>query len=455
MTTLSQLRGAFVAAMLSEPARHARERLRSWMRGATGRARRLELFWLASDPYSHLLAQALTRLLPVLPLELDLVVLPEPAVDVDPEPELRRAFALRDAAEVAPHFGLAFPAAPSPPDAALVARAEAVLLRRRAAAEQLEVAVQVGAALWARDAAALGALEAAHGAVPADECEELLGRAVALARARGHYRGGMVYYEGEWYGGVDRVQTLLERLRAEGLADAHGLAWQALDRLQASPHDTPPPASVAPIFRAAARPGRARGSGATRRPKLELFFSFRSPYSYLALSRTKHFALSYPVDLELRPVLLGGLAMPAHKRRYIVADAKREADRLALPFGRICEPLGLGVERCLAAFEHAEGLGRGFELMQSVMRGIWAEARDPASDADLRFVVERAGLPWRPVRRALGEAAWRARVADNAAALRDAGLWGVPSFRIGDFTTWGQDRIPLVERRIRDTLGWP
>jgi 2-hydroxychromene-2-carboxylate isomerase len=37
----------------------------------------------------------------------------------------------------------------------------------------------------------------------------------------------------------------------------------------------------------------------------------------------------------------------------------------------------------------------------------------------------------------------------NRLALHDdAALWGVPSFRVGELTTWGQDRLPLVAHAL-------
>ena len=39
----------------------------------------------------------------------------------------------------------------------------------------------------------------------------------------------------------------------------------------------------------------------------------------------------------------------------------------------------------------------------------------------------------------------------NAAATDMAvfNLWGVPSFKVGDFVAWGQDRLPLLADRLR------
>jgi 2-hydroxychromene-2-carboxylate isomerase len=86
------------------------------------------------------------------------------------------------------------------------------------------------------------------------------------------------------------------------------------------------------------------------------------------------------------------------------------------------------------------------------MRGIWSEAKDVAEYVDLRTVVERAGLDWNAARAALepdrmAEAMKQANA--YAADLAVIGLWGVPSFRVGDFVAWGNDRLPLLADRLR------
>ena len=46
----------------------------------------------------------------------------------------------------------------------------------------------------------------------------------------------------------------------------------------------------------------------------------------------------------------------------------------------------------------------------------------------------------------MADDSWRDKVEENRAAMFDAGSWGVPTLRLGDFTTWGQDRLWLVAR---------
>ena len=55
--------------------------------------------------------------------------------------------------------------------------------------------------------------------------------------------------------------------------------------------------------------------------------------------------------------------VPLAKRLYIVKDCKREADRLEIPFGHICDPVGRGVERCLAVFAYAEREGKAYTFV--------------------------------------------------------------------------------------------
>jgi len=144
-----------------------------------------------------------------------------------------------------------------------------------------------------------------------------------------------------------------------------------------------------------------------------------------------------------------GLPVPTVKRMYIVHDAKREADRLGIPFGELCDPLGAGVDNCLAIAHWAAARGQAMAFARSAMRGIWAEARDVSEYVDLRHIVERAGLPWEDARAALGSADAVKAAQTNATDLAVYNLWGVPSLRCGDFIAWGQDRLPLLADRLR------
>jgi 2-hydroxychromene-2-carboxylate isomerase len=185
---------------------------------------------------------------------------------------------------------------------------------------------------------------------------------------------------------------------------------------------------------------------------VDLWFSFRSPYSYLALERIEDTLRGLPATLNLRPIapmIARGMPLADQKRMYIARDVRREADRLGVPFGNICDPAGKAVEHCLAIAPLAAAEGKALPFARSALRGVWAEARDLTEYVDLRRVVERAGLSWDAAKAALGAPAGAAAASANADDLAVIGLWGVPSMRAGDFVAWGQDRLPLLADRLR------
>ena len=379
---------------------------RGWHRLARRGRRRLRFFHQVDDPYSHLLLQMLPKLVGAVPLSLETIVVPPPQEDHD----LRAAYSLKDATELAARHGLVFEHGGELPDPDSVARANAVLLR---GAVDLGRAADVGAALWRGDA-----IDDVDTSSVAAQLADNMG---VLERA-GHYQGGMLKYEGEWYWGPDRLHYLEARLRDEGLEVAPCL-----------PEATPAEPTSADV--------------------LEMFYSFRSPYSYIAIDRVRAMCGKHDVALQLRPVLpmvMRGLKVPLRKRLYIARDVAREARRLGVPFGKLCDPLGIGIEHCMAIFGYAEREGKAAAFASSVGRGAWAEALDIANEEDLATLVRRAGLDWAVAKKRLGDYGWKAMADDNRELLLSLGMWGVPSFRFGDYVIWGNDRLDRLEERMAE-----
>lgn len=189
--------------------------------------------------------------------------------------------------------------------------------------------------------------------------------------------------------------------------------------------------------------------------RVDFFFSFRSPYSYLAAPRAFALADRFDVDVVFRgvvPMAMRGQAVPLAKRLHTLRDAKREAVRLGMPFGRLHDPIGDGAMRCLLVSEHARHAGRAREFVLGASRAIWAQATDVARDDGLRTVCERAGLRWADCRAALDDPAMHARVDANTEALGRLGLWGVPVLAFDGNRFWGQDRIEDAERALAEQL---
>ncbi len=75
------------------------------------------------------------------------------------------------------------------------------------------------------------------------------------------------------------------------------------------------------------------------RPRVELYYSYRSPYSYLAIGRLKRWAEAERVDIAIRPVLPLAVRDPAFFDQvnplfvpYLMHDTQRVAEYLGVPF---------------------------------------------------------------------------------------------------------------------------
>jgi len=147
-------------------------------------------------------------------------------------------------------------------------------------------------------------------------------------------------------------------------------------------------------------------------------------------------------------MVMRGLPVPLEKRRYISQDAAREAFVRGIPFGRLNDPLGRPTERGLALIPFAQRKGKGPDYVLSFMRGVWAEGLDAGSERGLCKIVQRAGLDWDEARPALKDQVWRQVAEQNRQEMFTLGLWGVPSFKVGDTVVWGQDRLWAVQQAL-------
>lgn len=193
-------------------------------------------------------------------------------------------------------------------------------------------------------------------------------------------------------------------------------------------------------------PGRT--PSADRKPQVEFFFSFRSPYSYLATPRAFALPQRYAVDLVwrgVRPMAMRGQPLPTSKQLYILRDATREANGLGLPFGPMYDPIGDGVWRCLCIAEHAQQVGKLAAFVTRAATAIWSEALDVRRDHALQALSESLGLDWTDCQRAMQREDYRERVETNTARLAALGHWGVPTFAFDGQLYWGQDRIADLE----------
>ena len=257
----------------------------------------------------------------------------------------------------------------------------------------------------------------------------------AYLKTLGHYQGGMIHYGGEWYWGIDRLHYLEDRLTALG----------ARQNESGETHIFTPPKVPRGTF--------------SEEPKtpidLHWYMSFRSPYSAISVDRISALAEKYNANLKIRfvlPMVMRGLPVSPAKKRYIPRDTAREALRLKIPFGKICDPVGKPVERGYAVLNWAIQQEKGLHFARAFFENVWSKGVDAGGDKGLRKIVESAGLNWSEAQITLKNDSWKSTAETNRAEMISLGIWGVPSFRVNDEIVWGQDRLWAVEDALQNLV---
>jgi 2-hydroxychromene-2-carboxylate isomerase len=194
--------------------------------------------------------------------------------------------------------------------------------------------------------------------------------------------------------------------------------------------------------------------------RLEFFFDYGSPYSYLADSRLEALAERTGAELRYRPMLLGAvfkatgnsspMANPCQaKRSYAALELQRWVAHLGVPFrGNPHFPINtLLLMRSAVAAQRA-GVFEPFH--RAVYPSFWAEGENLGEPEVLSRVLEKAGLDTRALLEAAGAPDVKAELRANTEEAVARGAFGAPTFFVGDQMFFGNDRLDFVERALLD-----
>lgn len=203
----------------------------------------------------------------------------------------------------------------------------------------------------------------------------------------------------------------------------------------------------------------------------DLFFSFRSPYSALAIGRYRALAEDYAVDIALRPVYPLAIREPdffernhPNWLRYTLLDVLRAAQFEGIPFGPprpdpIVQDLATlriaaeqpYIHRITRLGQAAARRGKGLAFAAEAARVIWGGAENWHEGPHLADAAERAGLDFAALEAEVEQdaEALDAEIAANQQALEHAGHWGVPTLVLDGEPFFGQDRIAMVTWRMK------
>ncbi|MEM1145949.1 MAG: DsbA family protein [Pseudomonadota bacterium] len=206
---------------------------------------------------------------------------------------------------------------------------------------------------------------------------------------------------------------------------------------------------------------------------IDVFWSFRSPYSYLVTPDLLKLQTDYEVDVRLRvvyPIAIRTKATLFNKDNrkpamYIVMDSIRRAEYLNLPFSwpnpdpivQDFETLEVAEEqpyiyRLSSLGVEAQRQGKGIEFAAAVSRLVFGGTAGWDQGDHLSNAAASIGLNLQAMDDAIDQGDHQESIEQNHQDLDALGHWGVPTLGVRGEPFFGQDRIDTLRWRL-DKLG--
>jgi 2-hydroxychromene-2-carboxylate isomerase len=205
---------------------------------------------------------------------------------------------------------------------------------------------------------------------------------------------------------------------------------------------------------------------------VDLFYSFRSPYSYLALPRTLKLVEEYDLAVNLRPVYPLAVRVPGFFKktnpqflRYVALDSVRVAQHENIPY-RFPRPDPIVqdmttlevapeqpyIHRLTRLGAMAQLEGRALDFTYAIARVLWDGSVEGWNAGNhLARAADKAGFDLAAMDEAISADPDRYAqvIAENEKAHAASGHWGVPTFVFDNEPFFGQDRIDLLVWRMQ------
>lgn len=192
--------------------------------------------------------------------------------------------------------------------------------------------------------------------------------------------------------------------------------------------------------------------------RIDCYLTPLSPWLYLAGRRPEEIAARHGAALHYKPcdpaalfARSGGQMLadrPESRKAYRLQELRRWSARLGMPLN--LRPAFFPVNPAPASYAiiaaQARGGGDIHELVRAIGRAAWAEDRDISDDAVLGDCLDAAGFP-----RGLTMSGLLTGAETYGRNLNDAleaGVFGFPTYVVGQELFWGQDRLDFLDDHL-------
>ena len=192
---------------------------------------------------------------------------------------------------------------------------------------------------------------------------------------------------------------------------------------------------------------------------VDFFFDFVSPYTYLAQTqlaalkeRTGARFRVWPIHLLNLMKQVGNVpttVICGNKMKYASRDIARWVSRYGVPFQ--LNPHVFSGDPTLALKGALVAQKQGVEdaYNRALFDAFWSEGLDVNDRAVLARRLDAAGLDGRALLATADAAEYAERLEENTRLAGERGVFGSPTFIVGEDVFFGNDRLEFLEERLR------
>ncbi|MCO6419154.1 2-hydroxychromene-2-carboxylate isomerase [Siccirubricoccus sp. KC 17139] len=194
---------------------------------------------------------------------------------------------------------------------------------------------------------------------------------------------------------------------------------------------------------------------------IDYYASLNSPWTHLGAARIEALAAQHGASLRIWPVdfgtifpASGGFPLPKRspqRQAYRLQELARWREHLGIPIHirpKHFPAKELPAATCVIAVRETIGDAEAIRLGHRILKACWEDELDPGDLPTLGRLIAEVGLEAEKVLALGQEPRWaEKRLADTQAAL-DRGVFGAPTYVIGEDLFWGQDRLEFVAKRL-------
>ena len=197
---------------------------------------------------------------------------------------------------------------------------------------------------------------------------------------------------------------------------------------------------------------------------IELIFDFGSPNAYLAYRALPPILERTGARLAVSPCLLGGIfkatgnqspiiafAPVKGKVEYEMLEVRRFVARHRFERFRLNPHFPVNTLMLMRGLVAAQEAGSGAAYLEMGLEGMWEEGLKLDDTEVLARRIDAAGLDSASLLAAAQTDPIKQKLADNTAAAVARGVFGVPTFFVGDEMFFGKERLGQVEEAVAAT----